>query len=221
MTAPHPAKFTSSIMESISHYIEPGWVVLDPFAGVGGIFELEQMGLGVACIGIEIEPEWKSDHPRHYVGDFFDYAEKLINGGVTFDAIVTSPVYGNRMSDHHDARDGSKRHTYKHYLGRDLHPNNSGQLQWGTEYKAFHEKAWLECAHLLDEGGLLVLNIKDHIRKGDVQRVSKWHTETILEYGFDIVAMETVNAPGLRHGKNYEAREALEFIRVFQKVERV
>lgn len=31
-----------------------------------------------------------------------------------FDAVITSPTYGNRMADHHDAQDGSKRITYRH-----------------------------------------------------------------------------------------------------------
>lgn len=31
-----------------------------------------------------------------------------------FDAIITSPTYGNRMADHHDARDNSRRLTYRH-----------------------------------------------------------------------------------------------------------
>ena len=50
---------------------------------------------------------------------------------VTFDAICTSPTYGNRMADHHEARDGSPRDTYRHVLGRPLTPGNSGALHWG------------------------------------------------------------------------------------------
>jgi hypothetical protein len=61
----------------------------------------------------------------------------------TFDAICTSPTCGNRMADHHEARDISPRHTYRHVLGRPRTPGNSGALQWGDgiageEYRALH-----------------------------------------------------------------------------------
>ena len=32
----------------------------------------------------------------------------------TFDAVITSPTYGNRMADHHNAQDGSRRVSYRH-----------------------------------------------------------------------------------------------------------
>jgi tRNA G10 N-methylase Trm11 len=82
----------------------------------------------------------------------------------TFDAVVTSPTYGNRMADHHHARDGSLRYSYTHTLGRSLHPNNSGTLHWGAEYQRFHSLAWREVWRVVRPGGRFVLNIKDHVR---------------------------------------------------------
>ena len=51
----------------------------------------------------------------------------------TFDMVVTSPTYGNRMADHHNAKDGRRRITYTHNLGRTLTPGNSGAMQWGED----------------------------------------------------------------------------------------
>ena len=82
---------------------------------------------------------------------------------------MTSPTYGDRLADHHDARDGSVRHSYKHDLGRDLHPDNSGAMQWGPAYRDFHTAAWVEVRRVLRPGGRFVLNVKDHVRGGVVQ----------------------------------------------------
>ena len=66
-----------------------------------------------------------------------------------FDAVVTSPCFGNRMADHHNAKDNSKRHTYRHYLGRELTKGSAAGMQWGEEYKHFHTEAWLEAKRVL------------------------------------------------------------------------
>ena len=85
---------------------------------------------------------------------------------VFFDGICTSPTYGNRMADSHDAKDGSSRNTYTHKLGRKLDVNNSGKMQWGNEYKKLHTKAWNECFRVLKNDGVFILNFKNHIKKG-------------------------------------------------------
>ena len=110
-------------------------------------------------------------------------------GDATFDAICTSPTYGNRMADHHNARDASPRHTYRHVLGRPLTRGNSGALQWGDgiageEYRALHVAVWTECRRVLKPGGIFVLNVKDHIRGGVLQEVTKWHSVALLMLGF-------------------------------------
>ena len=61
-------------------------------------------------------PEWATQSPLTVVGNALDVAALC---PVT-DCIVTSPCYGNRMADHHDAKDSSRRITYKHKLGRDM-----------------------------------------------------------------------------------------------------
>lgn len=47
--------------------------------------------------------------------------------------------------------------------------------------------AWAEAYRVLRPGGLLILNLKDHIRRGEVQRVTFWHISAAQELGFRCV----------------------------------
>jgi hypothetical protein len=169
-------------------------------AGIGRVHELEEYGFDTT--GIEIEPEWANMHPHTWLGD----ATALPFASDSFDAICVSPCYGNRMADHHDAKDASTRRTYKHDLGRDLHPNNAGQLQWGKQYRAFHILAWTEAIRVLRSGGRFVLNVKDHIRAGKRQYVAGWHVSTLCRLGLDLTFHIEVGTPGMRYGENRDAR---------------
>jgi len=125
--------------------------------------------------------------------------------------------YGNRMADHHEAKDSSRRNTYRHALGRPLSEGNTGTLQWGEEYRESHRAIWTECRRVLKPDGLLVINIKDHIRKGEVIAVTDWHVETILSLGFTLVEHRRVEVRGNRQGENGEARVPYESIITFKK----
>jgi len=183
--------------------------VLDPFAGTGRIHEL---GPAWDTVGVEIEPEWAHLHPRTIVGN----ALALEFADATFDAICTSPTYGNRLADHHEARDGSVRRTYRHDLGRALHPENSGRMQWGESYRDFHERAWAEAVRVLRPGGLFVLNVKNHIRRGEEVDTTSFHRETLEQLGLKVVAEETVPVSGMRVGINRQARVTHESVLAFE-----
>lgn len=185
-------------------------MLLDPFAGTGKIHLLGNENL--RTVGVEIEPEWADLHPQTIVGD----ALNLPFAASSFDAIATSPTYGNRMADHHDAKDGSKRNTYKHTLGRNLHPNNSGQLQWGPKYREFHQRAWSEAIRVLKPGGIFILNISNHIRKGEEIDVTDWQVRTIQEY-IPIKDVRTVGTIRYREGSNSSLRPSHESVVLFRK----
>ena len=207
-TPRHPAKFTDTIIPVIDKALGNAEKVLDPFAGTGRIHQLENR----ETVGIEIEPEWANQHPDTQIGNALD----LPFADQTFDAVATSPTYGNRLADHHNNQDGSERRSYTHDLNRPLDPNNSGDLQWGDEYKTFHRKAWTEAVRVLKPGGKLVLNISDHIRDGKAQGVPAWHANTLGQLGLELVTAEPVPTPRQRHGENAGARMDAEWVYTFQ-----
>lgn len=208
----HPARFSRDLLPKFAQFLEPGWHVLDPFAGTGGIHDLRQL-IDVKTTGVEIEPEWAEKHPDTHVGSALD----LDFDDERFDAVVTSPTYGNRLADHHEASDPDKRRTYRHDLGRALSPDNSGSLQWGLKYRDFHRTAWEEALRVLRPGGRFVLNIKDHIRDGRQQYVSDWHLGTLRDLGCVLVDCDRLAPPHLRFGANADLRVAAELILVFSK----
>jgi SAM-dependent methyltransferase len=211
--AAHPAVFTSDLYSIFDALLPTEGVVLDPFAGTGGIHQL-----ATDCrrtIGVELEEEWATQHPDTLIGDALD----LPFPDGHFDAICTSPTYGNRMADHHDAEDGSIRRSYTHDLGRPLSPTNSGSLQWGDEYRAFHDRAWTEIVRVLRPSGRLILNIKDHVRRGARQPVTAYHVRTLEDLGLRMADIDYVRAPGMRFGENGDRREPLEWVFAFDKVE--
>lgn len=210
----HPAKFTDALIEPMRVMLQlnhSGSLVLDPFAGTGKIHALHPE---YNTVGIEIEPEWAALHPRTICGD----ALRLPFSAGAFDTVCTSPTYGNRMADTYNGRDGSRRNTYRIAIGRDLNQHNSGGLQWGKRYRSFHVAAWNEARRVLRPGGLLLLNMKDHIRRGVVQPVTAWHVETITAAGFVQVDAWRVPCPGLRYGRNGAARVDYESLIMFKRI---
>lgn len=138
----------------------------------------------------ELEPEWASQCPGPVT---MADARRLPYADASFDAIATSPTYGNRMADHHQATERCRacggtgrtngdrhgdvcakcagagrrahvRHTYRHYLGRPLTEANTGQMHWGPTYRDVHHAIWAECVRVVRPGGRLVVNVKDHYR---------------------------------------------------------
>lgn len=205
--AKHPAKFSAPILDVLDRLVPDG-VILDPFAGTGRIHQLQRDGRHT--VGVEIEPEWAGMHPHTIVGDalHLPFADGWVDG------ICTSPTYANRMADHHDAKNGSKRMTYRHVLGRPLHPHNSGQLQWGEKYRDFHRAAWAEAVRVLKPDGHVILNVSDHIRRGKVVPVTDFHLETFAELGFKVANRTEVPTDRMGFGANRELRVDHEVVAV-------
>jgi len=204
-TVKHPARYSAALIPVIAAALEPVDTyrrVLDPFAGVGGIHALAELDHDTH--GVELEAEWARQHPRTVAADARTVGDPWPAG--SFDAVATSPTYGNRMADHHEARDGSYRRTYRHLLGRPLTDGNAGAMQWGDAYRDLHAEVWAAVVPLLRPGGRFVLNCRDHIRKGARQEVTAWHLAKLEALGLGVVRVVEVPTPGYGFGANAGAR---------------
>lgn len=209
----HPARYSRAlypVFERVLAEHAAGDRVLDPFAGVGGIHELQ--AVGYQTVGVELEPEYVAMHVDTIQGN----ALALSFDDGTFDAIVTSPTYGNRMADSYNASDPESRRSYHFDLGRAPSEDSSSVMQWGRAYRDFHRRAWTEAVRVLCPDGVLVLNIKDHVRDWKRQYVAGWHVSALAQLGLTLLEHEEVGTPTLRQGANGQLRYA-EMVYVFRK----
>lgn len=210
----HPARYTEALLPVMAAALRGYPRILDPFGGVGGIFKLRAWLPNAQIEAVEIEPEWAAADSRITLGN----ALALPWPAASFDAICTSPAYGNRMADHHEARDDSTRYTYRHALGRPLSADNAGAMQWGNAYRDFHSLAWTEALRVLRTGGRFVLNCKNHFRRGRLQEVTEWHIAELERQGCAVVELHSVACPGQRHGQNAHKRVTHETVAVLLRL---
>ena len=206
----HPAKYSDVLLPVFKEMLCGCKAILDPFAGTGKL-----RSVFPDCVLLEIEPEWASIQGA-IVGD----ATNMPFADCSFDAICTSPTYGNRMADSfidHQTEKQYKRNTYTHQLGRKLSDNNSGAMQWGEKYRALHLKAWAECARVLKPGGLFCLNISNHIRNGKEVFVTEWHIEVLRNIGFSVLEHRKVKTRRNRMGQNGNIRVQYESVVLLRK----
>ena len=220
----HPATFSRTILKKLDEIVPPG-LYLDPFAGTGKIYQLEDDNR--RFVTVELEPEWAEMHPDTICGDSLTVMADWVFNGTRFDGVVTSPVYGNRMSDHHNAKDASRRRGYKFDLGRDPSPGSSGTMYfWQEEYRTFHTHAWKLAFECTRPGGSMFLNVsnflrtrrsKSGVKDQQVQYVVPWHMKALIAAGYEIITLFPIGTPRLRDGENSEARVAAEHIIVAKK----
>ena len=198
----HPAKYSAGLLPVFADLLAGCSTVLDPFAGTGRVHQLRALA-GCWTVGVEIEPEWAAVVEGTLVAD----ALRLPFVDAAFDAVCTSPTYGNRLADHHQPRDVSYRRSYQFDMGRQLNAANSGLLQWGEAYREFHRAAWSEINRVLNPvSGRLVLNLKDHVRDGQIMPVTGFHVEVLQRLGLTLRNVIGVAVPSHGRGANRQAR---------------
>jgi tRNA G10 N-methylase Trm11 len=206
----HPAKYSDVLLPVFKEMLSNCASILDPFAGTGKL-----RSVFPDCILLEIEPEWASVSGA-IIGD----ATNMPFSNDSFDAICTSPTYGNRMADafiDHQAEKQYKRNTYTHHLGRKLSDNNSGAMQWGEKYRTLHSKAWAECYRVLKNNGLFCLNISNHIRNGKEVFVTEWHIQELDSIGFTVLEHRKIETRRNKMGQNGNVRLQHESVVLLRK----
>lgn len=201
MTEPltlHPAKFSDPILDAMGRLVRAEvrraqgrrphgaldpMVLLDPLAGVGRIHQLAWPGR-LDTIGCEIQARWAACHSRTLCVDAMVFLAWCARHGITFDIVASSPTYGNRLSDHHDARDGSTRRSYRHDYGEPLADNNSGQFPWGTKYRTFHVELFRLLYAVTAPGGLVLWNTSYIPKNGQLIGVTEFHRGVALAVGY-------------------------------------
>jgi hypothetical protein len=198
----HGARFTRALLGAIPERWHAGHdAVLDPFAGEGHelIAWCERRGLAFTLNDLEL---W--DHRDRRVGqaDATDPASYPTDRRL----IVTSPTYGNGVNDHFAPRDAERRdNTYRTWLGRDLHENNSGRytVRHGgakeERYWALHRQA---VAIWAERGFDVLLNVKDFPVRGELYALADRWAELLEQYGYTVVDRINVPTPGIRYGSN-------------------
>lgn len=211
----HPAVYSDGFIGIFSKILKDKKNVLDPFAGTGKIALIKEHGFNGEVICNEIEPGFANLSKYSVDKWYFEDAEFLNLKDI--DAICTSPTYGNRMADHHEAKDDSKRITYRHYLGEPLKEGNTGMMQFGEKYRSKHINIYKNLFKILNDNGIFILNISNHIRKGEEIDVVNFHKEAMEEIGFSLHHQIKVNTKRMKFGKNSEKRVGNECILVFEK----
>jgi len=207
----HPAKYSDVLLPVFVEMLKDSKHCLDPFAGTGKIFQLNENLPDLHIDAVEIEPEWANLDKRITLGN----ALSLGWPDNYFDSICTSPSYGNAMAGKvsKDIDKGRwKRIKYADSLHRNLSTENSANFMWGEKYRKFHGLAWKEAKRVLIPSGIFVLNIKNHIRKGVEQCVTEWHIKTLEELGFILLEHKKIPVPSMKFGKYSDRRVECESV---------
>lgn len=213
----HPATYTNNFIPIFAKLLLGCKNVLDIFGGVGKLALIKEHGFTGKVVCNELEREW-AETLAYNVDEWHigDAANMVWAVSKSFDAICTSPTYGNRMADHHNAKDGTKRFTYKHFLGRDLNEANTGKMQWGENYRHKHIEIYKECGRVLKNEGLMIVNVSDHIRKGQVVNVVEWHKKALTNFGMKLIDEIKIETPRMGFGQNAKSRVQHECILVLR-----
>lgn len=90
-------------------------------------------------------------------------------------------------------------------------------MQWGIDYRAFGVKVISEMIRVARPGGLIIVNISNHIRKGAEIPVAEWWRDSMTSAGLILEQDIPVQTPRMGFGANAKARVDCEWVYVTRK----
>ena len=213
----HPAKFNDALIPVIAAAINGRARVLDPMAGTGKIATVKDYGFcgQVFCNDIE---DWGAARVYNQLVDNWTFcdAAKLPYPDGFFDAIATSPTYGNGINQNRPAVPWYRVITYRAYFGKPLTEGNTGSVKWGKTYRDMHLRIYAEMKRVLSRDGVLVVNMADFVKSAEIVKVSEWHAQALAQCGFEMVGHEEVACKKMRFGSNGHKRVGHEVVMTFR-----
>lgn len=219
----HPAVYSEAILDFVATIVpDDVGLILDVFAGIGKVADLRLRGVNARFVGIELQPKWAVQGQSRGCQMFVCNALELPFRSNTIPMVFSSPAYGNRMGDHHNAQDESDRITYTHKYGEPLHPDNTGRMFfWQPKYKQLHTAVGINIYSVLKPGHWCIWNTKDFYRTIDgaivYYAVTEWFIQMFRQVGFEFLDRIQVPCRGMRWGANREKRVPYEDVCVFRK----
>lgn len=206
----HPRLLAIFVEQCNRHGIR---TVLDPFAGEGRIHRLRDFRIDT--VGVELEPEFAANHPATIVGNATALPADWTG---RFDAVITSPPYGNRLADQY-LGDGGLRKSYAISLGRRTTPGSAAGDYFGPTYCATMEAAYVEARRVVRRAGNLILNVKSFLEDRQLVHATGWHIAAAHRAGWSMVEdPRPVSLRGWRLGSDGSRNERaeLEWVLTFQ-----
>lgn len=216
----HPAKLHLGLLQRlIDLYTCPGDTLLDPMAGTGSLMVAATQQRNV--ILRDIIPDYvgmmvrSAEITRRRAGLFaglidIDCADARTITCPPFDHIITSPPYGFETSSE-QIESRRKRMEKGVALGRRWkqfldnpgsavaangfrYAGGQGNIgnKSGRNYKAEMHQVYERLAELMPSGGLLILILKNHYRRGQLKDIVQWTIEEVQGLRLDLIA---------RHGR--------------------
>lgn len=106
-------------------------------------------------------------------------------------------------------RDRSRRNTYRISLNRMPTDGSAAIMQWGgpgSDYCTFHSLALGQMIRVVRPGGLVLVNMSNHIRDSEEQPVVEWWVAEMIEAGLRIETVDKIVTRRYRFGANHAAR---------------
>lgn len=107
--------------------------------------------------------------------------------------------------------DRSKRATYRISLGRELSEGSGASMQWGEAYRDFHRLFLERCHSFLGKGQPLIIDMKDHYRRG-WQDVPQWWAGAMAFAGFRFIQVDPYEVDSMSYGANGDLRASHAFL---------